>query len=425
MARNNRILFGLIVLFCCGILALCLAALGHARATPKARPALAPHPAPNAPSLDWQLGGAVLPPLSTDASDGSSGMEAIVRPAKATVVGDGGFRWVMPFGCRQTPKLASVWRYWERFRPLPDDVFQRRSLLGSEDAIDLHLLLDGTWSDRTVDCDGPRARAFLEDVWRSELSPALTSQVRLVFDSVGLPADVGHPDSPCLVFYSQIDTLVNGSHLLVTEPDVVPVQPEWLRPALDSARLNVGCRRFWMEGSVSRCHPDYGEIVRRRDFHINGNALYCLDPEFKAFTRRVRAFYPAGTPPTRFAAGCSTGAAYESGHDHCMFQFLHHPSHWEAELQPHVSRFQYADWLQNRCEDDYDPEQVVADSPRTVLVHSKAIFVSPAERTVRRLWRTFRPDGTPSPPSNQVSSSPLSLHVQRTFWFRFESGRRG
>ena len=39
-----------------------------------------------------------------------------------------------------------------------------------------------------------------------------------------------------------------------------------------------------------------------------------------------------------------------------------------------------------RCEDEYDPAVIAQSSPSTFLVHSKWPFMSPAERTVRRLY---------------------------------------
>jgi hypothetical protein len=62
---------------------------------------------------------------------------------------------------------------------------------------------------------------------------------------------------------------------------------------INESNNNNQCVRWWMKGSMSRCDSRFGDIGQRHDFHINGNALYCLGSgQFIDYLNRVRAYYP-------------------------------------------------------------------------------------------------------------------------------------
>jgi len=116
------------------------------------------------------------------------------------------------------------------------------------------------------------------------------------------------------------------------QTDVLPVQPGWARalvteasklgcdvddaePADDPSRYGSkperseprgggragygGASKFWQLGSPPRHHPSFGELTARRDFHLNGNALYVLGcGGFEARRRNAMALW---TDPSRLS----------------------------------------------------------------------------------------------------------------------------
>lgn len=154
----------------------------------------------------------------------------------------------------------------------------------------------------------------------------------------------------------------------------------------EAAENGVGCTRWWMKGSLSRCDGRYGDIANRRDFHINGNALYCLgSSQFIDFINRVQVAYPAGSGTGKITAGCATGKRAEEGWDHTFYQFRMQPQNFE--YAKHIMhRFQYASFIANLCEDEYSAEEILSIDPRTVLVHSKFPMLSADEQWVRRAY---------------------------------------
>lgn len=154
----------------------------------------------------------------------------------------------------------------------------------------------------------------------------------------------------------------------------------------EAAENGPGCSRFWMKGSISRCDGRYGDIAKRRDFHINGNALYCLgSPQFMDFINRVQAFYPAGAGTGKNVAGCSTGRRAEDGWDHTFYQFRMQPENFEY-AKGVMHRFVYSSFIANLCEDEYSVDDVLRIDPNTVLVHSKFPMLSEDEKWLRRAY---------------------------------------
>ena len=85
------------------------------------------------------------------------------------------------------------------------------------------------------------------------------------------------------------------------------------------------------------------------------------------------------------AGGCATGAPYELGMDHAMFQFRLRKDTFDYSKTV-MAKFQYTDFLQNHCQEPYDPAVVVREEPATFLVHSGASFRHPSHVTVQMVF---------------------------------------
>ena len=92
-----------------------------------------------------------------------------------------------------------------------------------------------------------------------------------------------------------------------------------------------------------------------------------------------------------------THEAYEGGYDHALYRFRMHPDNYEYSRVV-LNRFGYSQFVQNRGEAIYDPEEVVRDYRSTYFVHSKSIYMHPAaiilkEAVVSTLRRDVCQDG--------------------------------
>ena len=204
-----------------------------------------------------------------------------------------------------------------------------------------------------------------------------------------------HPAGPCSQFYALFEKLRGRArYFFVMEPDAIPVRSGWLEALYrEAAEVPGGSDRgcnFWIKGSPPLCDGTYGAIFQRRDMHINGNALYCIDDGILDYFERVKRFYPAESAADVHVPGCATGNGGESGHDHCIFQFLQDPRN-SAYARRVLHNFRYTDAVLNLCEESYDEEELREAHPRTVIVHSKAPYFTSEERVVRDVyWRTVR-----------------------------------
>ena len=90
--------------------------------------------------------------------------------------------------------------------------------------------------------------------------------------------DLNHIEGSCVMFYDLFAVLEaqHFQHFMWMEPDVLPVQHNWLERMTEEVADNSQCHRWWIKGSNPRCASWYGRIRDRRDYHFNGNALYCL-----------------------------------------------------------------------------------------------------------------------------------------------------
>ncbi|KAL9643487.1 hypothetical protein ABK040_010101 [Willaertia magna] len=193
-----------------------------------------------------------------------------------------------------------------------------------------------------------------------------------------------HPEGPCYMYFTAMELLKKDyDYFFLMEPDVTPIRDHWLDKIVNETIFVQD--DFWMKGSMSRCPSKYGAIAERQDFHINGNALYKLgEPKFEEYIEKVKIFYPVGNDGLTLA-GCATGLAYEGGYDHTMYRFRFHPHNFDY-VKNFLHRFVYNEFVQNRCEETYDPEEVKKEFPETYLVHSKAVFYTPEEITYRNIY---------------------------------------
>jgi len=294
---------------------------------------------------------------------------------------------VMPFIASQIDRLTSNMKLWEPYRACQLTENGERVINTVE--TDLVFYFDKDLETAPALEDGRRIEEYFTQFWQN-FAPAITKCFRKIdFLSAKLTdAQNRHPDGPCVQHF-KLHHLLRGKydHFFQMEPDVLPIQDDWLDGLAYEVTLNgPNCDHWWMKGSMSRCDGRYGLIAKRRDFHINGNAMYCLgDPRFLDFFRRVQAFYPAGAATGSRVAGCSTGRWAEGGWDHTFFQFRQDPANFD--YAKHINhKFQLSPFIVNMCEDEYDREALLRQEPATLLVHSKFPFLSPADQALRRLF---------------------------------------
>jgi hypothetical protein len=81
-------------------------------------------------------------------------------------------------------------------------------------------------------------------------------------------------------------------------------------------------------------------------------AIGRVDNGFSGYRRRVRRAYPAVKSQTaKHNRGCCTGSGWggiENGYDHTLYQYRMQEQHFEYTQQV-MHRFQYSDFVQNRC----------------------------------------------------------------------------
>ncbi|CAG9462724.1 unnamed protein product [Pedinophyceae sp. YPF-701] len=191
------------------------------------------------------------------------------------------------------------------------------------------------------------------------------------------------------VFWHLFDAFeeMGYGHSFQIEPDVTPVRPGWVHALKDKMEKNACCGDFWQSGSVSVCSPTYGDIANRQDFHVNGNAMYCVgDPAFAEFRDRTRLYYHE-EKINLSVAGAATGNTHEDGFDHAMYRFRTHPDNYEYGSRV-LDKFHVDFLLLNRCEEEFNPGEVRAQHLDTYLVHSKWHFLSPVEQFVRKTFQT-------------------------------------
>ncbi|KAI8114405.1 hypothetical protein M9434_002530 [Picochlorum sp. BPE23] len=153
------------------------------------------------------------------------------------------------------------------------------------------------------------------------------------------------------------------------EPDVIPIRSGWLTALVSETMVSSPGQDFWLKGSNQKCHPFYGEIATRRDWHINGNAIYKLnDRDFEAYLDSVQAYYTGGMegcPP-----GCGTGRVYENAYDHALFQFRQEVENFNQSRNL-LHKFHYTPIIANLCEEMYNTTDLAEKNPELYLVHSK------------------------------------------------------
>jgi len=282
---------------------------------------------------------------------------------------------VLPFVEFQLIKVATLLsEFWTKFPPCQAD--------SPRQSADLVFFTENKLSESIQ----RRIRSFYSELGSSKTGCFRTNEP--VFLSIAeTDANLSHLEGAAITFYSLFRLLEkNYKTFLLAEPDVAPVQPNFL-PALVQKSLTVNCEAdgFWQVGSPPLAKDiDVAMLRERLDFHMNGNAIYVLGcPEFEEYKCRVQTFYvPKGD--CKLVAGCQTHEAYEGGYDHAMYRFRMHPENYEySRLILH--KFAYSYFIQNRGEGVYDPAEIVQESPSTYFVHSKSIYQNDAATTLQEV----------------------------------------
>jgi hypothetical protein len=205
---------------------------------------------------------------------------------------------VMPFAVSQTHLIIDNSLTWSRYLPCsPDD---DPNNLGNVNArVTLWLYYDGhidghgdtrvhtqpTRGHNIGGFHGPLIRRTLEKWWsmlHHDVTRCFAGGLR--FMSANLTAALMHPDGQCRMFYTAFNYFETYNHnheqqhqqynhLFWMEPDVLPIQSQWLTALALESRDNHACQRFWQRGSTSRCDPAYSDLAARLDYHINGMTL--------------------------------------------------------------------------------------------------------------------------------------------------------
>mmetsp|Transcript_5471 Transcript_5471/g.7615 ORF Transcript_5471/g.7615 Transcript_5471/m.7615 type:complete len:550 (+) Transcript_5471:21-1670(+) len=216
-----------------------------------------------------------------------------------------------------------------------------------------------------------------------------------------LPEDNRHPFSTCVTFYTTIGaTRGIASHFFQMEGDVLPIRAGWASKIYDVASTNTDCQFFWQAGSWSRTRWAYGLNDERQDYHLNGNALYCLEDDgFHNYLKDVREFYPtlaSDRVPSPYSHGCMTGKGEESGFDHAIYRYRVHPSNVGKTLRIE-HKFAEMKFIANFGEEPYDENEIRTDKD-IFLVHSKFPHLPEQEQQRRKAyWEILRIDPTNPP----------------------------
>ena len=155
----------------------------------------------------------------------------------------------------------------------------------AEPTIELHFAMNGA-VDKKAEARLKNAfrRARLDQFFKSlsfhysNLSGLDDQYTRVAGGDVG---SAGYMAGPNNQFFDIVRSFAKGmSHILLMEPDAVPIRPNWLKAAEDIVR---GSERFWINGSHYR-----GTAMITSVNHINGNAIYNVgDTQFRTFFENV------------------------------------------------------------------------------------------------------------------------------------------
>ena len=340
--------------------------------------------------------GTVTPP--TVSADHGLGMScAVVDPATGALGGRvpqrplpppsayGGVRvaYVVPFVAKDLPRLKRVVQHWAVVKPC----LKAPSSETSNSGVTVVWAYDGDIASP----EGARVRATLESY--VALSGPRTRECFAGFEyaSTLLDDSFEHAEGAAIMFYGLFKLLEQRHHaFFLAESDVYAVQPDWA-PALVREAGRLDCQRHWELGSSPLHHPSFGNLIERGDAHINGNALYVLGCHaFEEYLCRVQTFYHGGNcDECPLIGGCGTGRAFEAGYDHALWRYRREPAEYMYTRHTH-RHFALTGFVQNRGEEAYDPRAVVAASPETYFVHSKAAhFNAPQLALLRTYVDTF------------------------------------
>lgn len=285
------------------------------------------------------------------------------------------FAIVIPFISRQLPRLSLHLTAWSKHVACD----QRVTSLSSNIVIRLLFYSDEGQISRHAKT---RLEAIFNDIGASK--GCFSGGWDMIYGAVPKAIN-NHACGACYQFY-KVFRILKGryDYFFLMEPDILPIRSGWLTALYMETVIVSPGQDFWIKGSNQKCSRYYGDIARRRDWHINGNALYKVDDRlFEMFLHSVRSYYSGGMeqcPP-----GCGTGYMYENAYDHALFRFRGTMENFEDTVNLH-HRFQYTPIIANLCEEMFNASEFAANHPEVFLVHSKGPDLPREYHEVQRIF---------------------------------------
>lgn len=247
---------------------------------------------------------------------------------------------VMPFHERQLPLVKQNLQSWAQFTPCHT----------ASDPVELVLYAAGSYSAALW--------ADLNGTYHS-----LPGSVKQCFKTFQITfAQLGPSDSYLngtrLMFERMLTKSLGYKHpvgfILYMEPDCRPVRVDWL------GRLQKNVSQdpdpYWVKGSTFRGPSAVlHSPILHNHLHVNGNAIYNVGDD------GLRKFYFETVCP--FVKKRSKRSAYDT-------DFFNYILYNNCEFgSGYLHRFQFTDLIQNMWHSTYSLDELLENSPNTVLVH--------------------------------------------------------
>lgn len=248
---------------------------------------------------------------------------------------------VVPFVERDIDELAhNAKEEWRRYPPfLERDTFLRKCVdlifyysltPGKLDPTKMQDLLEANDFDRTGFLSVSSMFANLSETEDSER----VSGANAMFKRLFCDTDV----------YSHLAQ--KYSHIFIMERDVHPIRQGWAAFAL---RMSMIDSEFWIKGSAYYGSDHFLDTWQK--FHLNGNALYSLSPQFRS--------------------ECICGHPFAMPYDVNLYFRCYEFSANHSLTQPYIHRFQYTTFIVNTYTDATTDSATRDRFPGAFLVHNK------------------------------------------------------
>jgi hypothetical protein len=152
------------------------------------------------------------------------------------------------------------------------------------------------------------------------------------------------------------------SYILYMEPDMKPIQSNWLTKTQLACAWPV--EPFWVKGSVFR--GDYARVAGTdyppNLYHINGNAIYNLGPPAEEY----KNFYFNQLRPYVIKRWGDSRNAYDTD----VWEYLYERENYD-QARHILGKFVYTDLIHNYWKSEYTISDYVKKHPDTFLVHGE------------------------------------------------------